>query len=673
MNTKYKTLISVFILILLIACQKDMFLTNLSDKKVNDLTIEEAKSYYNKELKSTKIQKLASTNGHSHDENCNHNDTEQLMWDKSIYRQLIGGHQAVLTPLHRKGVYIKVGENKVLSYGLLNYTMMYKDSLNNIITERVLLKPSMNWFDGDRNKYDGSIIVYNWDGKVKKIFHFKDGSPINSIKKINKLASISNDEASSNNEDPPCLVTTTYRLTGGRSCPCAGHTASQYSECTCEIKPTQATLEVEVSIDCPPIDPEDPPIPPTGGGNGGESPQPGNGGGGSSSGGNYTPRDCVPRDQIDYTVPLGPNEEYAIACEDMPYPIEPPEIPIPTTSSNRLMLLFPDLTNEEKAYLISHELVADQIIATIIEGDESSFDLANWGITELSKGNITWSEFEELYITGTVSDFYSENTLETNITTKPINYSSAGVTSTFSEQEFNALLSNLENNINGDPIEFYLIASYKNSKILNSSTYSVSANSLQIGEFILTPHYDSNNLLKFYTASRNINIGIEYIVRGDALNMFKENYSLYKSAANAFYINGIPSSSQIQIAAGDFFDGLTNSWIDALRNPSYYMYLTHVLYGIGVNTAGISFKSTTIRNTNKISIKVTNYSSSQFKNLIRQKKGGNWIDIGSNRQRLDVGTESYISYPSSSSGGSIIEIHYFRNGKSIGVFRFNSN
>lgn len=672
MKLKNTPVFSTLIFILFIGCQKDIFVTNLSDKKVKDLTIEEAKVYYHKELKSIKIQKTASTNGHNHDENCNHNDTEQLMWDKSIYRQLIGGHQAVLTPLHRKGVYIKVAEDKVISYGLLNYTMMYKDSLNNIITERVLLKPSMNWFEGNRKKYDGSIIVYNWDGKVKKIFHFKDGYAINSIKKINKLASISNDEPSSNNDEVPCLVTTTYRLTGGRSCPCEGHTASQYNECTCHIKPTQATLEVEVSIDCPPTDPEDPQLPPTGGGNGGESPQPGNGGGGSSSS-NYTPGDCVPKDQIDYTVPLGPNEQYAVACEDMPDPIETSEIPIPATSSNRLILLFPGLTSEEKIYLISNELIADQIIATIIEGDEDSHDLAYWGITELSKGSIMWEQFKELYILGTVSDLYSENTLEKNITTKIVNYSVPGMTNIFSKQEFNTLLNNLKNNINGDPIEFYLIASYKNSKILSSSTYSVSTNSIQIGEFILTPHYDSNSILKFYTASRNINTGIEYIIRGDALYMFKNNYLLYKSAANAFYLNGVPSLWQIQIASGDFFYGLGNSWLDAIKNPSYYVYLTHMLYGIGVNTAGVSFKSTTIRNTNKISIKITNYSSSQFKNLIKQKRGGNWIDIGSNRQRLDVGTESYVSYPSSSSGRLIIEIHYFRNGNPIGVFRFNSN
>ncbi|MGB3063488.1 hypothetical protein [Sphingobacterium thalpophilum] len=154
----------------------------------------------------------------------------------------------------------------------------------------------------------------------------------------------------------------------------------------------------------------------------------------------------------------------------------------------------------------------------------------------------------------------------------------------FSETEFNTILDNLENGLNGDPIEFYLIASYKNSKLLNSSTYSIGANSIQVGDYTLTPHYDSKGVLKFYTASRNTNLGIEYIVRADALNKFQNDYKLYSAAANAFYINGIPSQAQIQMASGNFFEGLSNSWASAIKDPSYYFYLTHVLYGIGVNT-----------------------------------------------------------------------------------------
>ncbi|OOG18171.1 hypothetical protein BWD42_12960 [Sphingobacterium sp. CZ-UAM] len=168
--------------------------------------------------------------------------------------------------------------------------------------------------------------------------------------------------------------------------------------------------------------------------------------------------------------------------------------------------------------------------------------------------------------------------------TFPIGTGGSSSSTYFSESEFDNVLANLKNGLNGDPIEFYLIASYKNSKLLNSSTYSVGANSIKVGDYTLTPHYDSKGVLKFYSASRNTTFGIEYIVRADALSKFQNNYTLYSAAANAFYFNGIPSHSQIQMASGDFFAGLTGSWASAIQDPAYYAYLTHVLYGIGVNT-----------------------------------------------------------------------------------------
>lgn len=411
MNTKSKTLISVLMFILLIGCQKDMFVTDLSDGIVKDLTIDEAKAYYNKELKPIKIQKIASIIGHNHDENHSHNITEQLMWDKSDYRQLIAGNQAVLVPIHLKDVFIKVGENKVVSYGLLNYTMMYRDSLNNIITEKVLLQPSLKWFEGDRSKYDGSVLVRDWAENVKAIYHFVDGNLINNKNIIDKQANINKTASTSSR----CLYFT-VTVVSAYGCSNGGHMPWD-TACSWNfggVVPTgeyragynQDLVTYEFCDRTSPIDPLEPPS--TGGGS-----PPSQGGGGSPSGNDYIPSNCTPDDQIDYTVPLNPGETYAVPCSQMQEPIESPT----TTAYDMLNIIFQDLTNEEKAYLISHELVADQIISTIIEGGEGSYDFARWGITELSKGNITWGQFYNGFLmeySGVQSDIDPSMAINTN-------------------------------------------------------------------------------------------------------------------------------------------------------------------------------------------------------------------------------------------------------------------
>lgn len=237
------------------------------------------------------------------------------MWDGFQYRKLIDGNQAVLIPVHRKGVYIKVGDNKVMSYGFLNYTMMYKDSTNNIVTETVSLRPSIEWFEKkDRNKYDGTILVKYWEGRTKAIYYFKDGVLVSNKNKHNKVANSNAIDTKNDSEDAPCLITTTYTLKPA-TCPCMGHTYAQRENCTCHTKPSNeyGVLETTIEIDCsteePPIDPptrtsrED-----------GEYSQSWTSGGESGSlSNNYTPQNCRPDDQpIDYSIPLKPGEGYAI-------------------------------------------------------------------------------------------------------------------------------------------------------------------------------------------------------------------------------------------------------------------------------------------------------------------------------------------------------------------------
>lgn len=78
----------------------------------------------------------------------------------------------------------------------------------------------------------------------------------------------------------------------------------------------------------------------------------------------------------------------------------------------------------------------------------------------------------------------------------------------------------------------------------------------------------------FYTAARyrgNKPIhGIEYVVQADALEDFKSKVFYYTSSTNIFYMNGTPSESQIALAAGDYVEGLTKMWGEALHSAEWW-------------------------------------------------------------------------------------------------------
>lgn len=274
--------------------------------------------------------------------------------------------------------------------------------------------------------------------------------------------------------------------------------------------------------------------------------------------------------------------------------------------------------------------------------------------------------FENVQINSATGNFLSASDYHIN-----------GLATEFTESEFDNVIQNLSNPITDDPIELYMVASYKNSKLLNSSTYSKPSN-FKIGEYSLTPHYNSQNVLVFYSAFRNSSLGIEYLIRADALNSFKEKYSTYKFAADLFYVNGKPSLSQLQMAAGDYWESIVEANAEAFSNPMYYLYLAHVFIGTSTNlktvpnsTEPLKFTSTTLRNSRKVSITIKNSSIQQYRNAISQKYNLPWEDLGNGSYRLESGQNRYLSYPNATSTGKPT-IEYFRNGKSIGKFRFHN-
>lgn len=269
------------------------------------------------------------------------------MWDVFQYRVIESGSQAVLTPLYQPNTYIKVDSNKMVGYGFLNYLMMYKDSLDNVITEKVLLKPSLKWLQSQiARKYDGDIIVKSFEGQVKRVLRFEDGVLVkNNKRRASSAGSAMRADGEPDEVPPPgggeggddvCLVVTTYvfQYVAGMKCGCMGHAYGD-PVCTCTSQPPTpgytATLAYETEISCP-ID-DDPPVNPPGGGSGGtpgDQPE-GNGhGGGGTSGNDYPPLNCNP--DPNYTVPTEPpppGTDYILPCSEVEVPVEDPDDPPP--------------------------------------------------------------------------------------------------------------------------------------------------------------------------------------------------------------------------------------------------------------------------------------------------------------------------------------------------------
>lgn len=259
---------------------------------------------------------------------------------------------------------------------------------------------------------------------------------------------------------------------------------------------------------------------------------------------------------------------------------------------------------------------------------------------------------------------------------------------TFEQASTITIVNNLSNPITGDPIEFYLLAQYKNSNTLKLSSFSIDSNSIQVGTYTITPHYKSNGTLVFYTAVRWNSTGnglmhdIEFIIKPSGLANFQQKIDLYTNSANLFYLNGTPSQGQIAMAAGDYVNGLKDRWADALSNPMYYVYLGHVFVGVATNLNAveststtfegkIKFTSTTSSSSSDISIDINNRSYTQYRQMIQDKYPNlSWTPNASGEVDLFIpGNIKYVGRFQNSSGYAYV-IEYWRNGQLIGKFRF---
>lgn len=246
-------------------------------------------------------------------------------------------------------------------------------------------------------------------------------------------------------------------------------------------------------------------------------------------------------------------------------------------------------------------------------------------------------------------------------------------------------VENLSNTITGDPIEFYLVLQYKNSNLLNLSSFSINSNTIQVGSYTLIPHYKKDGTLVFYTAARwvgnNLMHDIEYIVKPSGLTNFQNKIDLYTASANLFYLNSTPNQGQIALAIGNYFTGLKNMWADALTNPQYYLYLGHVFVGVATNLNAVESTTTSFEGKIKftsytnpsrvVSVDINNRSFIQYRQLIQNKfPNSSWIPNASGEVELFLsGNIKYVGRFQNNSGYAYV-IDYYRNGMLIGKFRF---
>ncbi len=179
------------------------------------------------------------------------------------------------------------------------------------------------------------------------------------------------------------------------------------------------------------------------------------------------------------------------------------------------------------------------------------------GIDKMQAGELTWSEFNVIK-----------------------NYS-------INEQDAIDFIDQMSNPITEDPIEFYLVAMHTGSKIIDLAVKSKGP-SIQVGEYSLMGHYDKNDRLIFYSASRQNatyydmatlrqrHIGIEFIIKADALQNFRDNVDILRAASDLFYVNGIPNKNTVLYAAGKTFEqrweGVKGMWGTALRSPEWWAF-----------------------------------------------------------------------------------------------------
>jgi|GEM_PF-1885928 len=318
-------LILMLFLFLIHGCKKDLLQPNSKDLQ-NGLSIAEARQYFDANLrKATKPEKLMSNAPINNDLTMeSFLGNKQPLWDRAYAKMIsIGG--AVKIPIDFGKAYAVVNPRTKAMVPLtsLNYLLMYKDSLQTVHAEWVILQPDSAWLYGNRNKYTGHIVVKDWNGRTIKKFSYNDHSPKTTAMSIKNrtLSSTAPTSLNAESQDSPPLLYCVSIQRGGGACTCV-------DKSNCDMCPVCA----KTFCDWP--DPEcalcnDPPGGNTGGNLGG-----GGGGGsgvGSGGSGDYPPQNC--NSDPNYVDPHIVNADGSMSipdCDDIPVPTQPPIEQTPT-------------------------------------------------------------------------------------------------------------------------------------------------------------------------------------------------------------------------------------------------------------------------------------------------------------------------------------------------------
>nr|WP_315420855.1 hypothetical protein [uncultured Pedobacter sp.] len=215
---------------------------------------------------------------------------KQPLWDYA-YNQLLSNGQAIKIPLDFGNAYVEVSKksNALLPLASLSYLYMYKDSLQNIRAEWVLLKPDSAWLYGKRDSYSGSISVKDWNGKSMRVYNYTNGQVLPKIShlKQQRLSSLGKIQNIGDTELPtePVDQDEYYCITiSTGTCPALAPCSADYCDmclkyCAKQFCawPTGGVKDApDLSTDNPnPSDPNDPdPIPAPGSTGGGGGPPP---------------------------------------------------------------------------------------------------------------------------------------------------------------------------------------------------------------------------------------------------------------------------------------------------------------------------------------------------------------------------------------------------------------
>lgn len=167
-------------------CKKDLLQPNSNVLK-SSLSIAEAKKHFENNvkhsLKSKALMSTGATRPSANEESAaDILNSREAIWE-SAYQKLISTGNAVKIPLDFGKTYavVDVAKKELIPFGSLNYLFMYKDSLQTIHSEWVILLPDKAWLYGKRDQYTGKIVVKDWDGNFIKSYDYKAITPVKSM------------------------------------------------------------------------------------------------------------------------------------------------------------------------------------------------------------------------------------------------------------------------------------------------------------------------------------------------------------------------------------------------------------------------------------------------------------------------------------------------------------